>query len=97
MKDSTRHSTGLLVLGVHRSGTSSLAGVLRLLGVELGTRLLAPHKDVNERGFWEQSDIVALHNRLLDSLGSRWDSMYPLPQNWWQSSEVEPVRQGPRP
>ena len=51
MTDPKPHSTALMVLGVHRSGTSSLAGVLHLLGVELGARLLAPRKDVNERGF----------------------------------------------
>ena len=96
MTDPKRHSTALMVLGVHRSGTSSLAGVLHLLGVELGARLLAPRKDVNARGFWEQSDIVALHDRLLDSLGSRWDSMYPLPDNWWQSAEIAPVSQAIR-
>ena len=37
----------LIVLGMHRSGTSALAGALSLLGVELGEPLMAP-RDSND-------------------------------------------------
>ena len=40
----------ILVLGMHRSGTSGIARLLNLRGAELGRDLLPP-KDDNERGF----------------------------------------------
>ena len=49
----------LLVLGMHRSGTSALTRVLNLLGVELGDRLM-PAGDDNPLGFWEHADVVAV-------------------------------------
>ena len=81
----------LMVLGAHRSGTSALAGVIQRLGVDLGDRLLGPQEGVNDRGFWEHSDLVALHDRLLETLGSRWDSIHPLPENWWQSPAIKTI------
>ena len=33
-------SNGLLVLGMHRSGTSALARVLQLCGADIGSRIL---------------------------------------------------------
>jgi 2-polyprenyl-3-methyl-5-hydroxy-6-metoxy-1,4-benzoquinol methylase len=81
----------LMVLGAHRSGTSALAGVIQRLGVELGENLLGPQAGVNERGFGEHSDLVALHDHLLGQLGSRWDSIHPLPEKWWQSSEIDSI------
>ena len=80
-----------MVLGAHRSGTSALAGVIQRLGVDLGDHLLGPQEGVNDRGFWEHSDLVALHDRLLEKLGSRWDSIHPLPKNWWQSTDIKTI------
>ena len=45
-------STALVVLGMHRSGTSALAGMLHHLGVALGDRLMKATLD-NPRGYWE--------------------------------------------
>ena len=45
--------TAVLILGMHRSGTSALTRVLNLLGVELGSELMAAAEDNNETGFWE--------------------------------------------
>lgn len=61
----------LLVLGMHRSGTSALSGVLAQLGVEPPKTLMKPASD-NPRGFWESKEIVAFHERLLASIGSVW-------------------------
>lgn len=74
-------STALLVLGMHRSGTSALTGALRLLGVELGARLVDPAED-NPTGYWEHAEAVSLHEALLDALGSAWDDPDPLPDDW---------------
>ena len=86
-----RDNTAVIVLGMHRSGTSALAGVLRLLGVELGSSSLAPTED-NVKGFWEHGEIVEIHERLLSSLGSSWDDVRPLPNSWWMDDRIMPTR-----
>ena len=47
----------LLVLGMHRSGTSALTRVLNLLGVALGDDLMPPGPD-NPLGFWEHQALA---------------------------------------
>lgn len=75
----------VLVLGMHRSGTSAIARVLNLCGANLGGELL-PAKADNERGFWENRAILALHERFLADIGSSWHDLSPLPANWQQST-----------
>ena len=72
---------GLLVLGMHRSGTSALTRLLNLHGAALGDDLLPAAFD-NPSGFWELREAVALHERLLNGLGMAWDDPRPLPQGW---------------
>jgi hypothetical protein len=71
----------VVVLGMHRSGTSALCGALDLLGVDFGQHLM-PATDANEKGHWEQEEIVRAHDGLLSSLGSWWDDDEPLPADW---------------
>jgi hypothetical protein len=74
-------ATALLVLGMHRSGTSALAGALARLGVALGPRLLEAAPD-NPLGYWEHAGVVQAHERLLHALGSSWEDPRELPQGW---------------
>lgn len=83
----------IIVLGMHRSGTSALTGTLNLLGVELGTSLIPASPEVNAKGFWEHAPIVAIHERLLETLGSAWHDERPLPEEWWEQPDVQPFRQ----
>lgn len=62
----------ILVLGMHRSGTSALGGILARLGVSTPKSLMKPAKD-NPRGFWESTEIVSINDRLLAAAGSRWN------------------------
>ena len=50
----------ILVLGMHRSGTSAVTRCLNLLGAEIGSKLLPPAED-NRSGFWEHADVVSIH------------------------------------
>jgi hypothetical protein len=61
----------VVVLGMHRSGTSSVAGALVRLGAAAPQHLLAPNAD-NERGFWESPVIVDLNNAILAAAGTSW-------------------------
>jgi hypothetical protein len=80
----------LIILGMHRSGTSLLTGLLSQVGVQMGKSLYAPQKGVNEKGFWEHEDIVDTHDELLLNLDSQWDDLLPLADNWWQSPRIKP-------
>ena len=78
----------ILVLGMHRSGTSAVTGALRLCGVELGSELMQPGPD-NPKGFWEHAGVVAIHDRLLAALGRAWNDPRPLPAGWLQSEAAK--------
>lgn len=43
----------IVVLGMHRSGTSAIARGLQVFGVELGNRLIPPLENNNVTGFWK--------------------------------------------
>jgi hypothetical protein len=64
--------TCLLVLGMHRSGTSALTRVLSLMGAALPTNLLGANEG-NQTGHWEPERLIQLHDRMLAEAGSRWD------------------------
>jgi GT2 family glycosyltransferase len=62
----------LLVLGMHRSGTSAFARVLSLRGASLPHNLL-PANAGNRGGYWEPARIVELNDRILAAYGLAWD------------------------
>lgn len=71
----------LVVLGMHRSGTSALTGLLVHLGVDLGGKLLETQPD-NEKGFFENKFVVQTNDAILEALGSSWDDPFALPDDW---------------
>lgn len=64
----------ILVLGMHRSGTSLIARSLQCLGVNLGERAEWTGPD-NPSGFWEDQDILAIDDAVLARYGARWDTV----------------------
>lgn len=77
--------TCIVVLGMHRSGTSALTGVLSLLGSHTGDALMPAMEGNNPKGFWEHAEIVSINDQLLEVFGSSWDDESPLPNQWWFS------------
>ena len=63
-QQASRVVTAIVVLGMHRSGTSALTRTLSLLGAALPGNLL-PSKPSNETGFWESTDILEFNDRVL--------------------------------
>jgi hypothetical protein len=63
----------IIVLGMHRSGTSLLAEVVGRWGAYAGNaqHLIAPGR-ANKRGFWEFEPLVTFNRVLLASLDSDW-------------------------
>src|SRR4030095_16610789 len=66
------NSRVIVVVGVHRSGTSALTGALDLLGVDLGRRFI-PENEWNERGHFELSEVVRIDSALLHLAHKTWD------------------------
>ena len=67
LKAVTSQKKILLILGMHRSGTSVLTGTCRFLGADLGDRMMAAGSD-NVMGFWEHDDISRIHDELLERI-----------------------------
>ncbi|BBK35787.1 sulfotransferase family protein [Allostella sp. ATCC 35155] len=85
----------VVVLGMHRSGTSLLASLLQAVGVELGPDLLLDQTPDNEAGYWEHKEIAEAQEAILSQLGRTWylpEGQVPLPAGWWRLPEMRPHR-----
>ncbi len=71
----------LMVLGMHRAGTSAFTRGLQVLGFALGDNLQPPDAGINDKGYWEDRDIVALDEDLLAALGRSWSSPRPVTES----------------
>jgi SAM-dependent methyltransferase len=54
----------IVITGMHRSGTSLVASLLKQAGINMGERLVPPGRG-NPRGFFEDADFCEFHHRLL--------------------------------
>lgn len=81
------------VVGMHRSGTSMLANVVKSIGIDLGPehRLFAGNPD-NPDGFFENREIVQLNEELLAFLGGAWDTPPEMDAGWEDAEGLRPLR-----
>jgi hypothetical protein len=68
-----RERRAILVLGMHRSGTSALTAVLGMLGADLPQDLMPGLPGNNDLGFFESIDLTHAHEELLAASASSWD------------------------
>ena len=68
-------AVGAAVLGMHRSGTSAVAGMLAEAGFDGGRApdLATDDDEGNPRGSFERWSLLARHDALLRQLGASWD------------------------
>src|SRR5690242_20012263 len=92
MKKAKKKAIGVLVLGMHRSGTSALTRMLNLLGCALPDELLGANYS-NPEGHWESQRAIAINDALLIALGRSWDDIRELPADWLRRPETEAARQ----
>ena len=74
----------ILIVGMHRSGTSLLGNLLHAAGVALPGPLIAGDQH-NPEGYFERADITDLQEQLLIDLERWWPSAMgtqPLPVDW---------------
>lgn len=83
----------ICITGMHRSGTSLVARVCNLLGVDLGGEddLMPPTPD-NPRGYWESERISWFNERLLGRLGGNWKEPPFLESGWENAEALDPLR-----
>jgi hypothetical protein len=64
---------GVVILGMHRSGTSLITRLVNLLGLAVCRRDdLLLGGTLNPRGHWESKSLVRFNDRLLGELGGSW-------------------------
>lgn len=83
----------LLVIGMHRSGTSALAGAIERLGVFFGSPLMPPREGENPKGYFEHLKVYEFHKRLLGELRYTWDDLRSLPEGWFLRADLDPFRE----
>lgn len=84
----------VVVLGMHRAGTSLLMSVLSRMGLAVGDDLLEGD-EANAEGYWELREIYTLQDRVLEQVGRPWDvpaGVLPLPSNWLKDAGVQSLR-----
>lgn len=75
------------VIGMHRSGTSCLAGCLEDLGLSLGEVVTsAPH---NKKGNRENPRFWPVHDAVLKRVGAAWDAPPAEPVVWTAQEKAE--------
>jgi hypothetical protein len=81
--DSSRETlerVAILILGMHRTGTSALSGFIHLLGADAPGRIdSADH--FNPKGYWESAAIREFNDRVLERTGSDW-------KDWGKSAAI---------
>jgi hypothetical protein len=90
----TQHQREIVVVvGMHRSGTSLCAHLLTCLGVDMADQLEV-HPS-NPKGHWERVEIRAYHDRILKLFDRDYYSpnhALALPTGWWTLPEVRKIR-----
>lgn len=71
----------VIILGMHRSGTSAFARALKVMNINLGDKLMPAEPGANDKGFWEDLDIYDLNENILSALSSSWHHLGPVSQD----------------
>lgn len=85
----------ILVLGMHRSGTSAFAGTLARLGARPPRTLMAA-TSANESGYYESVALMLLHEEILEANRSTWHDWRPLRRDWFATEHAARLRRKAR-
>lgn len=87
------NSRAIAVLGMHRSGTSMVAHLLSLCGLDLGpAESLVPATADNTDGHWEHVEFVRLNDELLAAAGGDWQHPPTKTPDWAGDPAFAPMR-----
>lgn len=80
----------IVILGMHRSGTSLIAGLCQRLGVNIGTVLRVGDR-ANPDGYFEDLDWRALNKWLINTAGGTWYDPPSRAEVSRQAHRLEPI------
>lgn len=84
----------VLVLGMHRSGTSALTRCVNLLGVPTGrSDDLVPGGEASPKGYWESGLLQRLNDEILAAWDATWYAPPHWTNNWSENSRLADLRQ----
>ncbi|MFZ4520875.1 MAG: hypothetical protein ACOYNC_04180 [Bacteroidales bacterium] len=78
----------VVVLGMHRSGTSTASGILSAIGFDLGRAVIGANES-NPRGFYENYRIMMFNETLFRSMKVDWHNTQGVPENWWNTAVIK--------
>jgi hypothetical protein len=78
----------IVVLGMHRSGTSAMAGTLGQLGCDMPQHPMPPNEN-NPSGYFESLAIYQLNDAILASAGTSWDDWQAFNPDWLTSPRAQ--------
>jgi O-antigen biosynthesis protein len=81
----------IVVIGMHRSGTSAVTRGVNALGVSLGQDFLPTMPEVNAKGFWEDRDLNAINIELLRMFDTDWYHNRPIHPSQFQRDDLAPL------
>jgi hypothetical protein len=76
--------TAIVILGMHRSGTSAITRALNLLGAEIG-----PTADLGR--YWESQPMRVPLDAVLAVFDGAWDAPGEMPEGWEHRAEVRAI------
>jgi hypothetical protein len=82
----------IIVLGMHRSGTSLTADIVRRWGASAGDQELSAADRWNAKGYWEGAQLVAFDNQLLAAVRS---NVYLPPSDRERNALIDMAARGP--
>ena len=82
---------GVMVLGMHRSGTSVVTRMLASLGCDLCGTVIDPQAD-NPLGYFEHKDVILIHEAFLRQSGRTWSDPGPLPSAEFETRAAASAR-----
>src|ERR1700722_16936302 len=82
----------IVVLGMIRSGTSSVCAALTKLGVNFGEEsAFFPPDENNKTGYFEDAEMVHYNRRILTAYRMAFNSVRPFPEHWLELPQSEIV------
>lgn len=81
----------MIVVGMHRSGTSAVVRGLQALSVYLGKDFLDAQPE-NPTGYWEDKGVVEINERALKTLGLKWDDASPIAPERFRAFRIRILR-----
>ena len=87
-----RESNCVVILGMHRSGTSALTRFIMSAGFSLPGEPLPPHAEDNAGGYWEPKELVYANHGFLNAAIGGWKSTLPMHSGLFESDQAKQLQ-----